>query len=65
MFLILINLAILDQLLVPLPPLAELERIMARVAMLLTVLDRLHARLVLAKTGHDAFASAAVHHIDA
>ena len=50
---------------VPLPPLAEQYRIVARVDELMGLLDRLEARLIVAQTTHDSFASAAVHHLDA
>jgi len=49
---------------IPLPPLAEQHRIVARVDELMGLLDRLEARFVSAQGSHGAFASAAVHHLD-
>jgi type I restriction enzyme S subunit len=50
---------------VPLPPASEQRRILERVDRLLALLDRLEARLSAARTGHAAFADAAVHHLGA
>lgn len=50
---------------VPLPPTAEQKRIVARVGELMGLLDRLHEHLTRKTTAHDAFAAAAVHHLDA
>ena len=50
---------------IPLPPLAEQHRIVARVDELMGLLDRLAQRLSATQTAHSSFASAAVHHLDA
>jgi len=50
---------------VPVPPVEEQRRIVARVDELMGLLDRLEARLIVAQTAHGSFASAAVHHLDA
>ncbi|HSR69323.1 MAG TPA: restriction endonuclease subunit S [Acidobacteriota bacterium] len=50
---------------VPLPPLAEQKRIVARVDQLMSLLDRLEQRLASKTTAHDTFAAAVVHHLDA
>jgi type I restriction enzyme, S subunit len=47
------------------PPLAEQHRIVARVDELMGPLDRLEERLAAARTAHVAFATAAVHYLDA
>jgi type I restriction enzyme, S subunit len=47
------------------PPMAEQERIVAKVDELMGLLDRLASRLADKTTAHDAFAAAAVHHLDA
>jgi type I restriction enzyme M protein len=50
---------------VPLPPLPEQRRIVARVDELMGLLDRLEGRLAAVRSIHAAFAAAAVHHLDA
>ena len=50
---------------VPVPPLAEQHRIVARVEELMGLLDRLEQRLAAARTAHIAFAAAAVQHLHA
>jgi type I restriction enzyme S subunit len=47
----------------PLPPLAEQRRIVARVEGLMRLLDQLEQRLAATKATHAAFAGAAVHHV--
>ena len=49
---------------VPAPPSAEQKRIVARVDELMSLLDRLAKRLADKMTAHDAFAAAAVHHLE-
>jgi type I restriction enzyme S subunit len=49
----------------PVPPLAEQYRMVARVDALMRLLHRLEERLAAARTAHTAFAAAAVHHLDA
>ena len=46
------------------PPLAEQKRIVAKVGELVGLLDRLTTRLADKTTAHDAFAAAAVHHLE-
>ena len=50
---------------IPIPPLAEQHRIVAKVDALMALCDDLEARLTAAKTTRGAFAAAAVHHLDA
>jgi type I restriction enzyme S subunit len=50
---------------IPVPPLAEQRRIVARVDELMALLNRLEQHLIAKTTTHDAFAAAAVHHLDA
>jgi len=50
---------------IPLPPLAEQHRIVAKVDELMDLLDKLEQRLTAKTTLHNAFAAAAVHHLDA
>jgi type I restriction enzyme, S subunit len=52
-------------LVVAIPPLPEQKRIVARVDELMGLLDRLEQHLTGKTTAHDAFAAAAVHHLDA
>jgi len=49
---------------VPVPPLAEQHRIVARVDELMGLLDRLEERLADTRTTHAAFAAATVHHLN-
>jgi len=49
---------------VPLPPLAEQHRIVAKVDALMAQCDDLEARLTTARDLHGKFAAAAVHHLD-
>jgi type I restriction enzyme S subunit len=60
-----VNSTEVGRLALPLPPLAEQHRIVARVDEVMGLLDRLEARLIAARTTHAAFAAAAVHHLDA
>ena len=50
---------------IPVPPLAEQQRIVAKVDELMTLLDRLAEKLTSMKASHGAFAAAAVHQLDA
>ena len=50
---------------VPVPPLAEQQRIVAKADELMGLLDRLEQRLTSLYATHGAFAAAAVHHLDA
>lgn len=49
----------------PLPPISEQRRIMARLATLMAICDRWEAHLSVARTAHQHFAAAAVHRLDA
>jgi type I restriction enzyme S subunit len=49
---------------IPVPPIAERPRIVARVAELMALFDRLERHLAEAQATHDAFAAAAVHHLE-
>ena len=59
------NTTLLCEIAVPIPPLAEQHRIVAKVDALMALCDDLEARLTAAKTTRGAFAAAAVHHLDA
>lgn len=59
-----LNLQQLRSLVVPLPPLAEQHRIVAKVESLLALCAALETRLAAGQTAQAAFASAAVHHLD-
>lgn len=50
---------------VPLPPRAEQQRIVAKVDELMVLLNKVGERLTAQRTTHDAFAAAAVHHLEA
>ena len=50
---------------IPLPPLAEQRRIVGMLDQVMSSLDRLEQHLTDAAAAHDAFAAAAVHHLDA
>lgn len=60
-----LNLSQLRELPMPLPPLAEQHRIVAKVDELMSLIDRLEEHLTAQATAHEAFAAAAVHHLDA
>jgi type I restriction enzyme S subunit len=60
-----LNVGLLRRLPVPTPPLAEQHRIVAKVDELMGVLDNFEQRLANQRDLHDAFAAAAVHHLDA
>ena len=49
---------------IPLPPLPEQHRIVAKVDELTGLIDRLEERLQAKRTAHETFAAAAVHHLD-
>ena len=59
-----LNGGIIKGLLVPLPPIGEQARIVAKLDELMALLDRLEQRLAAKVEAHDAFAAAAVHHLD-
>lgn len=59
-----LSMASLREFVLPVPPLAEQVRIVARVDELMGLLDRLEARLAAGNTLHEAFAAAAVHHLE-
>ena len=48
---------------IPIPPLAEQHRIVAKVDELMGLIDRLEQHLVAKREYHEAFAAAAVHHL--
>lgn len=48
----------------PVPPLAEQRRIIAKINMLASMCDQLEARLTAARELQAQFAAAAVHHLD-
>jgi type I restriction enzyme S subunit len=56
--------ASLSSLPLPIPPLAEQHRIVAKVDALMAICDALEARLTTARDLHGQFAAAAVHHLD-
>jgi type I restriction enzyme S subunit len=58
------NTTLLANVVVPVPPLAEQHRIVAKVDELMALLDKLEARLRAAKGLQGAFAAAAVHHLE-
>jgi len=60
-----VNMASIRAMVVPLPPVAEQERIVAVVNELMGLLDQLEEHLAAKTATHDAFAAAAVHHLDA
>ena len=60
-----LNVGTMRSAVMPVAPLAEQRRIVARVEGLMGLLDRLEARLIVAQANHGSFASAAVHHLDA
>jgi type I restriction enzyme S subunit len=49
---------------IPVPPLAEQHRIVAKVDALMSICDAVEARLTTARDLHGQFAAAAVHHLD-
>jgi type I restriction enzyme S subunit len=57
-----INLEILDAVLIPLPPLAEQERIVSRVDELMAVCDKLQAQLTLTQTENSRLLESVLHH---
>jgi len=57
--------AVLERMPIPVPPVLEQHRIVAKVEELMGLLDQLEQRLVAQRNLHDAFAAAAVHDIDA
>lgn len=54
----------LREFVIPIPPLAEQKRIVARVDELMTLIDRLEVHLTTRKELHEKFAAAAVHHFE-
>ena len=60
-----LNLTQLRELLVPLPPLPEQHRIVAKVDQLMAIIDRLAKRLTATRDTQGTFAAAAVHHLEA
>ncbi len=56
--------AVLERMPLPVPPPAEQKRIVTRVDELMGLLDRLEKHLADRTTAHDAFAAAAVHHLE-
>ena len=59
-----IKAAKLRQIRVPVPPLMEQHRIVAKVDALMVLCDNLDSRLAAARDLHAQFAAAAVHHLD-
>lgn len=56
--------AVLEAMPLPIPPLAEQHRIVARLETLLAHIDTIDRHLTTQAEAHAAFAAAAVHHID-
>jgi len=59
-----VNATSLSELLLPLPPLAEQHRIVAKVDALMALCDALETHLAAAREAQAAFAASAVHYLD-